>query len=73
MLQKVVTIKRFEHPTLGKELKAQTDIAKKQYQGLYRVYQFVRKEKDQKPKVNKYHISGLMYDSIHSRYKYSNI
>ena len=32
MLEKAATIKRFEYSSLGKELKAQTDIAKKQYQ-----------------------------------------
>ena len=31
--EKATTIKRFEYSPLDKELKAQTDIAKKQYQG----------------------------------------
>ena len=31
MLEKAATIKRFEYSPLGKELKAQTDIAKDQY------------------------------------------
>ena len=30
--------KRFEYSPLGKELKVQTDIAKKQYQGLDKIY-----------------------------------
>ena len=32
--EKAAAIKRFEYSSLGKELEAQTDIAKKQYQGL---------------------------------------
>ena len=31
-------MERFEYLLLGKELKAQTDIAKKQYQGLQKVF-----------------------------------
>ena len=34
LLEKSVTLKRFEYSPLGKELKAQADIAKKQYQRL---------------------------------------
>ena len=34
LLGKAATMKRFEYCPLGKELKAQTDIAKKQYQTL---------------------------------------
>ena len=33
LLEKATTIKRFEYSSLDKELKAQTDITKKQYQG----------------------------------------
>ena len=36
-LEKAATIKRFEYSPLGSELKKQTDIAKKQYQGLEKV------------------------------------
>ena len=34
LLEKVATMKRFEYSPFGKELKSQTDIAKKQYQKL---------------------------------------
>ena len=32
LLEKAAALKRFEYPPLGKKLKAQADIAKKQYQ-----------------------------------------
>ena len=38
LLEKAATLKRFEYSPLGKELKAQTDIAKKQYQGLDKAF-----------------------------------
>ena len=38
LLEKAATMKRFEYSPLGKELKAQTDIAKKQYQGLDKAF-----------------------------------
>ena len=38
LLEKAATFKRFEYSPLGKELKAQTDIAKKQYHGLDKAY-----------------------------------
>ena len=40
MLEKAATMKRFEYPPFGKELKAQTDIAKKQYKKLDVTYEF---------------------------------
>ena len=47
MLEKAATIKRFEYLPLGKELKAQTDIAKKQYQKLDKIYEFDEKKNQQ--------------------------
>ena len=38
LLEKAATLKRFEYSRLDKELKAQTDIAKKQYQGLDKAF-----------------------------------
>ena len=38
LLEKAVTMKRFEYFLSGKELKAQTDIEKKQYQGLNKAF-----------------------------------
>ena len=40
LLEKAATIRRFEYSPLGIELKKQTDIAKKQYEGLDKVYKF---------------------------------
>ena len=40
LLEQAATMKRFEYSPLGKELKAQTDIAKKQYQKLDIYYKF---------------------------------
>ena len=36
LLEKAVTMKRFDYSPLGKELNAQTNIAKKQYQKKYK-------------------------------------
>ena len=38
LLEKAATLKRFEYSLLGKKLKPQTDIAKKQYKGLNRFF-----------------------------------
>ena len=40
LLEKAATMKRFGCSPLGKELKAQTDIAKKQYQKLDDTFEF---------------------------------
>ena len=40
--EKTAKMKRFEYSSLGKELKAQTDIAKKHYQKLENTYELVR-------------------------------
>ena len=42
LLEKATALKRFEYFALGKELKAQTDIAKKQYQILNDTDEFIR-------------------------------
>ena len=49
----------------------QTDIAKKQYQGLDKVHEFDRtKSKDDKKTTNKnYYKSYLIYNTNHSVYK----
>ena len=38
LLEKVATMKRFEYSLLGKELKKQTSVAEKQYQGLNKLF-----------------------------------
>ena len=40
LLEKVTSMKRFEYPPLGKELKAQTDVAKKFYKKLDNTFEF---------------------------------
>ena len=41
LLEKAATMKIFEYLPLGKELKAQTGIAKKQYQKLSNTFKFI--------------------------------
>ena len=49
MLEKAAKMKRFEYPPLGKELKAQTDVAKKQYKKLDSAFAFDKIIKKEKP------------------------
>ena len=66
--EKVATMKRFEYSSLSKELKAQTDIAKKQYQGLNK---FFKSDKKEEPvAIKKYNKSDLIYKSKYSFCKY---
>ena len=64
-------MKRFEYWSLGKELKAQTDIAKKQYQKLDDADWFVGIKKE-KPIVKKYSRLNLIYNSKYNKYEYYN-
>ena len=55
MLEKAATMKRFEYLSLGREFKAWTDIAKKQYQKLDNTFEFdqvIKKNKHLKNIVN---------------------
>ena len=65
LLEKAAALKRFEYSPLGKELKAQTDIAKKQYQKLDDTCEFDKIIKKEKPTLVKYSKSDLIYDSNH--------
>ena len=47
MFGKAAAMKKFEHSPISSELKKQTDIAKKQYQRLDKVYEFDQKESDE--------------------------
>ena len=47
MIKKAATIKRFEYSPLDSELKKQTDVARKQYQRLDKVYKFYKNQKDE--------------------------
>ena len=73
MREKAATIKRFGYYPLGKELKAQTDIAKKQYQKLDNTYEFDKVIKKEKPTFKLYNRSNLIYSSKYSFYEYYNI
>ena len=54
LLERAATMKKFEYSHLGKELKAQTDIAKKHYQKLGDTFEFdkmIKKKKKQKLRI----------------------
>ena len=63
-------MKRLKYSPLGKELKGETGIAKKQSQKLDDTYEFDKTIKKDKQKLVKYSESDLIYDSNHSFYKY---
>ena len=54
LLEKTSAIKRFEYLPLGKEIKAQTDIAKKQYQKLGITFEFDKQIKKEEPTFENY-------------------
>ena len=66
--EEAATIKRFEYSPLGKELKAQTDIAKKKYQKLDKTFEFHKIIKKGKPALKKHNGSNLIYGSKYSFY-----
>ena len=63
MLEKAAALKRFEYLPLGKELKAQTDIAKKQHQKL----------DNEEWKIGKYNKSDMIDNTVNSLYKYNDL
>ena len=76
LLEKDTSIKRFQYLPLVNESKKQTGIVKKQHQGLGKVFEFDKKEDDErinKKPVKKYSKSDLIYRSKFSFYKYCNI
>ena len=59
LFEKIASIKIFEYSPLGSELKKETDIAKKQYRRLDKVYEFGKEDdfkKKAKQLTNKYKI-----------------
>ena len=54
LLEKAAIMKRFEYSSLGKELKAQTDTAKKQYQKLDDTFGFNKIIKEEKTTLENY-------------------
>ena len=73
LLEKAATMKRLEYLLLDKESKAQTDIAKKQYQKLDNTYESEKIIKKEKPTLKKCNRSNLIYDSKYSFYPFYNI
>ena len=69
LLEKAATMKRFKYSFLGKELKAQTDIAKKQYQKLDNTFGFEKIIKKEKPAFENYNKLNLIHNSEYSFYK----
>ena len=61
LLEKAAKMKKLEYSSLGKKLKARTDIAKKQYQKLDNTFEF-----DKIIKKENYSKSNLIYDANHS-------
>ena len=73
--EKAAAIKRFEYSSLGKELEAQTDIAKKQYQGLDNAFISNKDNKNVNEslikKEKKKYKSNLIYNKL-SFYSYND-
>ena len=68
LAKKAATIKIFEYLLLGSEMKKQNEIARKQYQGLDKVYEFDRSNYSK----NLAKIANLNYDSRFNSNKYRN-
>ena len=62
-------MRRYEYSLLGKELKVQTDIVKKQYQKLDDTFEFEKITKKEKPTLESYSKSDLIYNSSYSFFK----
>ena len=64
LLQKAAAMKIFDYLLLGKEFKGQTDITKKQNQGLGKNYEFDEEALNKKrPTFKKYSKSDPLYDA----------
>ena len=74
-LEKAATMKRFEYSPLGRKLKGQTDITKKQYQRLDNTYEFDRIIIIiiKKTAIRIYNRSNLICNSKYSFYEYYDI
>ena len=59
LLEKAALMKRFVYSMLDRELKAQTNFAKKQYQKLDNTYEFNKIMEKEKPTLKKYDRSNL--------------
>ena len=67
LLEKAATMKRFEYSLLVNDFKKHTGIVEKQYKSLDKDYELVKngyeRIKREKPTVEKYSISNLVYNS----------
>ena len=70
-LEKAATIKRFDHPLLGNELKKQTSVAEKQCQK-FDVFESNKKEEVETKRKGSRTKSGLVYNNF-TFYKYQGI
>ena len=68
-------MKKLEYAPLAKKLETQTEIAKKQYQTLDKIYKLGETidKNDRKQTLKKYNKSDLACDAKHSFYKYRDI
>ena len=71
--EKAATMKRLEYSPLDKELKAQTDIAKKQYQKFDDTYEFDKIIKKERPIFKKNSRPNLIYNRKCIFYEYYNV
>ena len=70
MLEKAAALKRIEYSPQGKELKAKTDITKKQYQKLHDNFGFDKIIKNEETTFKNYNKSNLIYNSKYRFYKH---
>ena len=71
LLEKATTMKTFEYSPLGKELKAQTDITKKQHQKLDDIFGFDKIIKKEEPPLKNYsYTNTIIKVSIYYTWKY---
>ena len=72
LLEESAAVKIFEYSWLGRELKMQTDLSKRQHEGLDKVHGFdkVNDEAKKKTTIKKYNESDLNYNNKLSFYKY---
>ena len=71
MLEEAAIIKTFEYSLLGKKLKSQPDIAKKQYQNFDGTFEFDKIIKKERPTLENYgKLVNLIYNSKYGFYNY---
>ena len=71
--EKATTMKIFGYLPLSKDVKALTEISKKQHQKLGDTFEFDEISKKEKLRLKKYKRSNLIHNSKYSLYSYDNI